>query len=160
MHRLLANLATPNQMLAYQNFTNCWWVWRVNCAPWAPSRLSALPIIDTRVTSLHVYTSYLSSICAWRTSRFLRSCARVFTLINRHLTHLCFVLLQILLCLLAPYVPARLYSHQYLPYAPLFSLVRNTVVSVVSVVCWPPRKKTFNIVRNDHGHTQRCEFSD
>ena len=86
--------------------------------------------------------------------------ARVFTLINRHLTHLCFVLLQILLCLLAPYVPARLYSHQYLPYAPLFSLVRNTVVSVVSVVCWPPRKKTFNIVRNDHGHTQRCEFSD
>ena len=101
MHRLLANLSTPNQMLAYQNFTNCWWVWRVNCAPWAPSRLSALPIIDTRVTSLHVYTSYLSSICAWRTSHFLRSCARVFTLINRHLTHLCFVLLQIPLCLLA-----------------------------------------------------------
>ena len=32
-------------------------------------------------------------------------------------------------------------------------LVTNTVVSV------NPRAKKFNIVRNDHGHMQRCKFS-
>ena len=40
-----------------------------------------------------------------------------------------------------------LYLHQQAPYAPLSCLVTNTVVSVGSMV------------KNDHGHTKRCEFS-
>ena len=52
----------------------------------------------------------------WNASAHLR----VFTLINRRLTHLC--------------------------------LVTNTVVSV------DPHTKKIDIVRNGHGHTQRCKF--
>ena len=47
----------------------------------------------------------------------------------------------------------RLYPHQWASYAPLSCLVTNTVVSVGS------RAEKFNIVRNNHGHMQRCEFS-
>ena len=60
--------------------------------------------------------------------------------------------------------PARLTHHWYAP-ACLYAftlinghltrlcLVTNTVVSV------GPRAKKFNMVRNNYGHTQRCEFS-
>ena len=64
-----------------------------------------LPIVNTRLTPF----ACLTCLCS-------------FTFINKHLMHLFFVLLQILLCLLGP--------------------VQKS-----------------NIVRNEHGHTQRCEFS-
>ena len=74
-------------------------------APYIPACLNTFPIVNTRLTPF----ACLTCLCS-------------FTFINKHLMHLCFVLLQILLCLLGP--------------------VQKS-----------------NIVRNEHGHTQRCEFS-
>ena len=45
------------------------------------------------------------------------------------------------------------YPYQQVPYAPLSCLATNTFVSI------GPLAEKFNIVSNDHGHTQRCEFS-
>ena len=47
----------------------------LNCAPCAPSRLHALPIINTRLTCLRTYASLPSSIDALRT--FLLSCFQI-----------------------------------------------------------------------------------
>ena len=72
--------------------------------------------------------------------RALRACAslhiRALLIINMRFTRL-----------------TRLYPHQLATYVSLPCLVTSTFVSV------SPRAKKVNVVRNDHGHTQRCEFS-
>ena len=68
----------------------------LNCAPCAPSRIRALPIINMWLTRL--------------------ARLRVFTRINNRFTHLCLVLLQIPLCLLKqPWTHAKMRIFSFQP---------------------------------------------
>ena len=54
----------------------------------------------------------------------------------------------------APCSPSRQRANAPYPSLPrTFTLINKRLVSVGT------RAKKFNIVRNNHGHTQRCEFS-
>ena len=121
-------------------------------------RLQPLPIIDTRLTclrALRVYAPYSSLKHTIRAFRILRT----FALIKRCYTRLFLVFLQMPLCLSVPVQKSLTLSWR----RPISYRKQSTDLLRKSMDWFlydiSLRHERVNKVRNDHGNTQRWEFS-